>query len=220
MDLSVELKGVKFKTCIMNGSGPKCGTLEELKQLGESESSAIVMKSATIEPREGNPEPRYFSDKKTFSINSMGLPNLGYEKYCEFIPELKKYGKPVVACVAGFSVDEYKKMVIAFSDADADIIEVNLSCPNVIGKPQAGYNFEYSEQVLSEVRMLTEKPIAVKLPPYFDLSHTQTMAGILKKTKIDVICAVNSVGNTLGIDAEKEQPVIKPKGGFGGLGGA
>ena len=84
------------KFAVMNASGPLCTTLEELEIIAASESDYVVMKSSTLEPRQGNEEPRYYSFPGG-SINSMGLPNLGYEKYIEFSHILvEKYKKPVI----------------------------------------------------------------------------------------------------------------------------
>lgn len=177
-----------------------------------------MMKSCTIEPRAGNPEPRY-ADVPLGSINSMGLPNLGYKKYIEFAQILKKYNKPIIASVSGFSIEDYKTMVSAFQKSEADLIEVNLSCPNVIGKPQVGYDIEQSENILKQISNLGDKPIGLKLPPYLDIIHRKQIAEIIKKYNISFIVCINSVGNTLIIDGEKETPLIKPNNGMGGLGG-
>ncbi len=174
------------------------------------------MKSSTIEPRKGNDEPRYVR-LPLGSIQSMGLPNLGYKEYVRFASELRKYGKPVVASVAGLCTEDYRTMVGAFQESDADLIEVNLSCPNIEGKPQVAYDFEHTEEVLREVSHLGKKPIGLKLPPYFDSVHQKQMAGLIRKYDVSFISCINSVGNTLIIDPETERPIIKPKKGFGGL---
>ena len=89
------------KFAVFNASGPNCTTLEELEKIAESASDYIMMKSCTLEPREGNPSPRYQSFSGG-SINSMGLPNLGYEKYIEFSHILReKYHKPIIASSVG-----------------------------------------------------------------------------------------------------------------------
>ncbi len=108
-------------------------------------------------------------------------------------------------------------MVEAFQKSDADLIEVNLSCPNLEGKSQVAYDFEQTEKVLIAISNLGNKPLGLKLPPYYDLVHHKQMADLIKKYKIDFITCINSVGNTLIIDPETETPVIKPKKGFGGL---
>ena len=95
----------------------------------------------------------------------------------------------------------------------------NLSCPNIPGKPQIGYDFDASERVIRKVRAVVDRPFGVKLPPYFDPAHHAAMADVLKRAPVDFLSLINSVGNTLVIDPGRETVVIKPKGGFGGLGG-
>jgi dihydroorotate dehydrogenase (fumarate) len=203
----------------MNASGALCVTREELLALGRSQAGAIVTKSMTLEPRQGNPTPRY----RQFpggSINSMGLPNLGYRAYADLIPELKRFGKPVIASVAGLCEDDFPTIAQVINDAGPDLIEVNLSCPNLPGKPQIGYDAEASERLMKRVRKIIAVPMGVKLPPYFDPVHHTLMGNVIQRCGVDFLNLINSVGNGLVIDPDSETPVIKPKGGFGGLGGA
>lgn len=217
-DLSTTIAGVRFPSCFMNAAGALCVTHEELAALGQSRSAAIVTKSMTVEPRRGNPEPRYVSFPGG-SINSMGLPNLGYEAYAELIPDLKRYGKPVIASVAGLCEDDFPKIAARINAARPDLIEVNLSCPNIPGKPQIGYDAEASERLLKRVRKVITVPMGVKLPPYFDPAHHDMMGEMIGRCEVDFLNLINSVGNGLVVDPEREAVVIKPKGGFGGLGG-
>ena len=202
----------------MNASGPFCTYENELNALGESKSSAIVLKSMTLEPRRGNERPKYF-ENSFGSINSNGLENLGYKAYCELIPKLKKFNKPVIPSCVGFNVQEFETIIKALDKAGADIIEANLSCPNIVGKPQVAYDFEASQKYLDAIRGATEKPLWIKLPPYFEEVHRAEMAKILSNNDVDGITLINSVGNSLIVDWEKEQTVIKPKLGLGGVGG-
>ena len=218
IDITAEISGVKLETCVFNAAGPKDATLKELEVIAKSASSAITMKSCTLEPRKGNPEPRY-CDLPEGSINSSGLPNLGYKEYVRFSSLLKKYHKPVVASVSGLKLADNVKIIKVFNNSEADLIELNLSCPNVPGKPQVCYDFEQSEEVLDAITDVCKKPLGVKLAPYFDFAHFEQMAGILRKRKLAFITCINSIGNALVIDPDKESAVIKPKGGFGGLGG-
>lgn len=207
---------------VFNASGPHCTTLEELERIAESEADYIVMKSCTLEPREGNPSPRYWSFANG-SINSMWLPNLGYEKYIEFSHILtEKYGKPVIASIVGMKPEDFPTIVEAFESRGAcAALEINLSCPNVVGKPQIAYDFDDSRDILEKVSKYKKNTaFGVKLPPYFDFAHYEAMAAVLRDFPIDFITSVNSVGNTLVLDPVTHRPVIKPKGGFGGLGGA
>jgi len=216
MTTKTKIAGIELGSYICNASGPLDSTLEELEIIANSKSSAIVMKSCTIEPREGNQEPRYVN-LPLGSIQSMGLPNLGYQEYVGFSSRLKRFDKPIIASVAGLSVEDYEKMVSAFQNSDVDLIEVNLSCPNLEGKPQVAYDLEQTEKVLHRISSLGKKPIGLKLPPFYDFVHHKQMANLIKRYNICFITCMNSVGNTLIIDPETEAPVIKPKKGFGGL---
>ena len=216
MTTKTKIAGIKVDSYICNASGPLDSTLEELESIANSKSSAIMMKSCTIESRKGNQEPRYVR-LPLGSIQSMGLPNLGYQEYVKFASQLKKYNKPVIASVAGLSVEDYEKMVKSFQNSDIDLIEVNLSCPNLEGKPQVAYDLEQTEKVLRRISNLDKKPIGLKLPPFYDFIHHKQMADLIQKYNISFITCINSVGNALIIDPETEAPVIKPKKGFGGL---
>lgn len=218
MNLSTTIAGVRFPSCFMNAAGALCVTQEELEALGGAAAGAIVTKSMTIEPRHGNPEPRYYGFPGG-SINSMGLPNLGYRAYAELIPQLKRFGKPVIASVAGLTEDDFPMIAEMINAAQPDLIEVNLSCPNIPGKPQIGYDPDASERVLKKVRPKITVPMGVKLPPYFDPAHHHAMGTMLGRCGVDFLNLINSVGNGLVVDSERETVVIKPKGGFGGLGG-
>lgn len=218
MDLTVTIAGVKFPSCVMNASGALCVTAEELTGLGRSRSGAIVTKSMTVEAREGNPEPRYHPFAGG-SINSMGLPNLGYRAYAELIPALKQFGKPLIASVAGLCEDDFPAIAKVINGAAPDLIEINLSCPNIPGKPQIGYDAEASERLIKRVRPLITVPMGVKLPPYFDPAHHELMGSVIARCGVDFLNLINSVGNGLFVNPDNETVVIKPKGGFGGLGG-
>ena len=219
MDLTVDIAGVKFPSCFMNASGALCVTEDELMALGGSHSGAIVTKSMTIEARQGNPMPRYQAFPGG-SINSMGLPNLGYKAYAALIPALKQFGKPVIASVAGLCEEDFPTIAQVINQAKPDLIEVNLSCPNIPGKPQIGYDADTSERIVKRLRKIVTVPMGVKLPPYFDPAHHKLMGDVLARCGVDFLTLINSVGNGLVVNPDAETVVIKPKGGFGGLGGA
>lgn len=217
-NMSVNIGGVEIDPAIMNAAGPLCITEEELLAISNSDSGAVVTKSMTLDEREGNPEPRYFSDELG-SINSTGLSNLGYKQYADVIKRVKeKTEKPVIATMAGIKYGDFHVMASEMNKV-ADIIEVNLSCPNIVGKPQIGYDFETSEKLLSELREIITKPMTVKLPPYLDGVFRKQMADILLKSEVDGVTLINSVGHSLIVDGEKEITSIKPNKGLGGLGG-
>src|SRR3989338_950 len=218
-DISTEIAEVKLETCVFNASGPKDETLEELEVIARSKSSAIMMKSCTLLPREGNPKPRY-ADLEFGSINSMGLPNLGYRAYVKFSKILdKKYSKPIIASICGMTVKDNVTMFKAFNDAPVDLIEFNPGSPNTIGQPIIGYDFREMNQLLKAVSKVAKKPFGVKLPHYFDFVHFEQMAKVIKKYPVKFVTCINSVGNGLAVDPITEKTLIKPKGGFGGIGG-
>lgn len=210
----------KFANPFMNASGVHCMTIEDLQELEKSDAGAYITKSCTLEKREGNPSPRYV-DLALGSINSMGLPNLGFNYYLDYVLEAQQnQDTPIFFSIAGMSPEENLEMLDSIQkSAFSGITELNLSCPNVPGKPQLAYDFQATEQLLEKVFAFFKKPLGVKLPPYFDLAHFDQMADILNKFPLTYVNSVNSVGNALYIDTEEEAVVIKPKNGFGGLGG-
>ncbi len=210
----------KFANPFMNASGVHCMTIEDLQELEKSDAGAYITKSCTLEKREGNPSPRYVG-LALGSINSMGLPNLGFNYYLDYVLEVQQnQDTPIFFSIAGMSPEENLEMLDSIQkSAFSGITELNLSCPNVPGKPQLAYDFQATEQLLEKVFAFFKKPLGVKLPPYFDLAHFDQMADILNKFPLTYVNSVNSVGNALYIDTEEEAVVIKPKNGFGGLGG-
>jgi len=218
-DISTKIAGVKLETCVFNASGPADVTLRELEKIAKSKSSAVTMKSCTLLPREGNPEPRY-ADLEHGSINSMGLPNLGYKAYVEFSQRLKKgFKKPVVASISGMTLEDNVTIFKAFNKSPVDFIEFNPGSPNTIGKPIVGYDARAMDKLLKAVSKVSKKPFGIKLPPYFDLVHFDEIAKVIKKYPAKFVTCINSIGNGLVIDADSEKPLIKPKGGLGGIGG-
>lgn len=218
VDIAANIGGVTLDGYVYNASGPLCTTLEELAQLAGSEVAAVMMKSCTVSPRDGNPEPRY--QRLDFgAIQAMGLPNLGVNAYLEMVPDLKKLGKPVVASISGLSLEDNIDMIKAFQKSDVDLIELNLSCPNIPGKPQLAYDFCDTDTTLKNVCELGDIPLGVKLPPYFDFAHFNTVAEVLIRYPVKYVSCINSVGNTLIIDPETERTIIRAKNGFGGLSG-
>ncbi len=213
-----QIAGVELPSYVFNASGPKDVTLEELQVIGASGSAAITIKTCTLAFREGNEEPRY-AQVPLGSINSMGYPNLGYLEYVNIIPKLKAFHKPIIASLGVLQTSEFPTLIDAFNKTDADFLELNFSCPNLKGKPQIGYDFEMTDKLLHELVPMIKKPFGLKIPPYFDSVHWELAAAVFKKYPIGALICINSIGNTLIVDGESESPIIKPKGGFGGLGG-
>ncbi len=218
IQLFTNIAGQNLDNCLFNASGAKCMTEQELHNLLNSSSGALITKSCTINSREGNPLPRYV-ESAFGSINSMGLPNLGLDFYLDFV-EKNQNTKPLFLSVAGITLEENIEIIKKINKSEANFgIELNLSCPNIPGKPQTGYDMQRTNEVLEKIFSFNRKPLGVKMPPYFDMIHFEQMATILNRFPLAFVTCINSVGNALFIDADKEEVVIKPKDGFGGLGG-
>ncbi len=224
---NTKLGKLNLQTCIYNASGPFCTREEELLPLFcSNHTAAVLTKSCTLKPRLGNEEPRYYQNKLA-TINSTGLANLGYKQYIEMSYTFKEtmgYHKPYIISVSGLSLEDNLHIISEFNNKPyINGIELNLSCPNIIGKPQIGYDFDAVDETLRKVFDIYNNKsqiFGLKLPPYFDIVHYDVMVDILKKyPRIDFLTCINSIGNGLIIDSNKECATIKPKNGYGGIGG-
>ena len=148
---STQIAGFAFDNCLMNAAGVACMTKEELAEVKDSAAGTFVTKTATLEYRQGNPEPRY-QDVPLGSINSMGLPNNGLDYYLDYLLELQESeaNRTFFLSLVGMSPEETHTILKKVQASDfKGITELNLSCPNVPGKPQSAYDFETTEKILS-----------------------------------------------------------------------
>jgi dihydroorotate dehydrogenase (fumarate) len=241
--LNTKIKDNLFNTPFINASGCWCYSHNKLVELNDNKfcNDALISKSSTLQIRNGNPEPRY-KEFENLSINSMGLPNYGINYYLNSLSNLN--GKKKFISLSGLSLNENLNMInniyenLLINETEISGLEVNLSCPNVIGKPQIGYDFLemeiYLDKIFNTIHTFETRLqdntkfnngnkllVGVKLPPYFDISHFESAAAILGNfERLNFITCINSVGNGLVIDTNSESVVIKPKNGFGGLGGS
>ena len=217
--LRTQIAGFSFDNCLMNAAGVACMTVEELEEVRQSAAGSFVTKTATLEARAGNPEPRY-RDVPLGSINSMGLPNQGIDYYLDYLLSLQESQpeRTFFLSLVGMSPDETHTLLKKVQNSGfKGITELNLSCPNVSGKPQIAYDFETTERILGEAFGYFDKPLGIKLPPYFDIVHFDQAAEVFNRHPLKFVNCVNSIGN--GMYIEDESVVIRPKNGFGGIGG-
>ena len=149
-------------------------------------------------------------------LNSVGLQNPGVKRFIsEAIPFLKKQGTAIIANVAGSSVDDYRRIVEILSDTDVDMIEVNISCPNVKeGGVQFGATCAGAEEVTKAVRAVSTKPLMIKLTP-----NVTDIAEIAAAVEAAGAYCVSLINTLLGmrIDIRTRRPVLRNN--TGGLSG-
>jgi dihydroorotate dehydrogenase (fumarate) len=186
-----------------------------------------------LDAQTGNPQPRTWHEPdvaKGASLNSEGLPNSGIDYYLDSQTIADSMAadpsKPYMVSISGKTLADniamLKKIVNHTSRIAA--IELNLACPNVIGKPIIAYDFEQLKNVLAEVTKvpgISKIPLGIKMPPYFDGVQFQLAAGIINaySSSIGYVACINTIGNALAIDIVSEAPVIASNNGYAGLSG-
>ena len=215
VDLSVRIAGVEFPNPVIAASGTygngECYTdLYPISKLG-----GISCKGMTIEPKLGNPPPRI---AETYSgiLNSVGLQNIGVHGFVEFyLPVLKEEGNVIIANVAGATIDDYIAAAEVLDASDVDMIELNISCPNVkAGGATWGVTCEGAASVTKAVRNATNKPLIIKLTP-----NVTDIASIAKAVESEGADAISMINTLLGmrIDIRTKRPILHNN--MGGLSG-
>lgn len=209
------ISGIELSNCIMNASGCHCTTEEQLIDLFNSKCGCVISKSSTINSRSGNEEPRYYYDEYG-SINAMGLPNFGYKFYTKYY---NYNDKPYIQSIYPFNISEMSTMLNHINkDKYKRLVEVNISCPNLIGH---SIDFESIESYLDQIKQSNFQylNIGIKMAPIYQLNHFNVISNLLFKNDIKFITCCNSITNGLIIDTINETTCIHPKDGIGGIGG-
>lgn len=216
-DISTELSGIKLDNPIIPASGT-FGFGAEFKNLYDiSILGSFSFKGTTKEPRFGNPTPR-IAECREGMINSVGLANPGIDKVIsEELPALREiFRKPIIANISGFSVDEYKYCCERINkEEQVEIIEVNISCPNVhAGGMAFGTSPDAAAEVTAAVKSVTDKPVYMKLSP--NVTSITDIAKACEAAGADGISLINTLLG-MRIDIRRGRPVIANKmGGFSG----
>lgn len=216
-DLSTSLCGIHLQNPVIPASGTFGFGLELADSFDINMLGAISLKGTTLEPRFGNPTPR-IAECPAGMINSVGLQNPGVEALVnEKIPALRKiYTQPVIANISGFSLDEYRTCCEKADKCEGvDIIEVNISCPNVHNGGMAfGTCAESAAEVTKAVKSVCAKPVFIKLSP--NVTDIVAIAKACEEAGADGITLVNTFLG-MRIDIQRRKPVIANKmGGFSG----
>ncbi len=214
--LSTYLCGVRFPNPTVLASGILGLSENVFARLARAGVGGITTKSCSLKPRAGWPNPTIVHWGEGL-INAVGLSNPGVEVMVEEIRAAKKllapYDVPIIASIFANSIYEFGVLARYVSEAEPDLIEVNISCPNLDAQHEEMFssNGYVSAQVTRAVKQQTRCPIAIKLSPNVD-----NIGGIAREVAnagADAICAINSLGPGLVIDIETAKPVLANKTG-------
>ena len=215
VELSVELAGVKLKNPIVVASGTfgfgrEYGQFYDLSELG-----GICAKGLTLHRREGNPPPR-IAETPMGILNSVGLQNPGVDAFiAEELPELRKHDLAVIANISGNTPEEYGIMCEKLSAAGVDMIEVNISCPNVkAGGLAYGTKPELAAEVTKVAKEHATGPVMVKLSP--NVTDITEIARAVADAGADALSLINTLRG-MRIDVNTRRPILKMN--TGGLSG-
>ena len=207
IDLSVELGKLKLKNPVMPSSGTFGYGVEFADFLNLSDLGAIVVKGTTLHPRLGNFQRRFTEIAGSAEISTIGLQNVCVERFVkEKLPVLRKFETPVIANIAGESVEEFVKITEVLNRAEGvGGIEVNLACPNVQGGGlQFSADRDATSQVVKAVRNATRLPIIAKLCP--TLTDVAVLAKVCEEAGADALCPIfAAMGMTIDIQTRKSK---------------
>lgn len=217
VNLTVKLAGISFANPVIPASGTFGFGIEMNDAFDLNLLGGISLKGTTRDARFGNPTPR-IAECSGGMINSVGLQNPGIDVLIEEkVPALRKiYGGVVIANISGFSIDEYGYCCQKADGCDGiDIIEVNVSCPNVHNGGMAfGTDPASAAAVTSAVKKVTHKPVFVKLSP--NVTDIVSIARACEDAGADGLTLVNTFLG-MRIDIRRRKPVIaNTMGGFSG----
>ena len=213
--LSVNFAGVDFKNPIIPASGAFGYGREYENFYPLSKLGGISVKGTTGTKRNGNLPPR-IAETPSGMLNSVGLQNPGIDHFIKIeLPNLKTKDTVIIANIAGSTADEYREIAEKLENTDVDMIEVNISCPNVkAGGAAFGVTCEGAASITKIVRAATKKPVMMKLSP-----NVTNIAEIAKAVEAEGADAVSLINTLLGmkIDIKTRRPVLHNN--VGGLSG-
>ncbi len=215
MNTKVNLAGIELKNPVMEasgtfGSGMEYGEFVDLNQLG-----AVVTKGVANVPWAGNPVPR-IAEVYGGMLNAIGLQNPGVEVLCQRdIPFLKQFDTKIVVNVCGKTTEDYIEVVERLGDEPVDLLEINISCPNVKeGGIAFGQDPKAVEAITREVKKYAKQPVIMKLSP--NVTDIAVMAKAAEAGGADILSLINTITG-MKIDIERQTFVLANKtGGMSG----
>ena len=215
IDTSVDICGVKLKNPVMTcsgtfGSGQEFSEFVDLNNLG-----AVVTKGVANVPWKGNPAPRV-AEVYGGMLNAVGLQNPGIDLFCKRdIPFLQKYDTKIIVNVCGHTTEEYCEVVERLADEPIDMMEINISCPNVKeGGIAFGQDPKAVEAITREIKKRAKQPVIMKLSP--NVADISVMAKAAEAGGADALSMINTIPG-MKIDINRRKFVIANKtGGMSG----
>lgn len=215
--MEIAIAGVTWKNPVTTasgtfGSGREYGELIDLNRLG-----AITVKGVSEEAWKGNPVPR-LAETQSGLLNSIGLQNAGAEYFINHdIPFLRQYDTKIIVNICGHTLSQYCAVAEKFADCDIDMLELNISCPNVEeGGLSFGTDPHVVERVVKAVRHYAKQPLIVKLSP--EVTDITEVARAAVSGGADALSLINTLRG-MKIDIHKRRPILASKiGGYSGPG--
>jgi len=205
-DMKVRIGGLELRNPVMAASGT-FGSGEEYKDITDLDRiGAIVTKSVTLKPREGNPPPRLV-ETPSGVLNAIGIQNDGIDAFIkDKLPFLGKIKAAVVVSIAGHSLEDYSTVASRLDrEKKVDAIEVNISCPNVKGGMEFSRDPGLASGVTREVKRSTRKPVIIKLSP--NVGDIASIAAAVEESGADAVSLVNTFAG-MAVDIESCMPVL------------
>lgn len=190
--MNVKLAGVELKNPVMTASGTFGSGMEYSEFVDLNRLGAVVTKGVANVPWPGNPTPRVV-ETASGMLNAIGLQNPGIDVFCERdLPFLQKYDTRIIVNVCGRSAEDYCEVVERLGNENVDLLEINVSCPNVKeGGIAFGQNPRALEAITKEVKKYAKQPIIMKLSP--NVTDITEMAKAAEAGGADVLSLINTL---------------------------
>lgn len=219
LSLETTIGGIQFASCVWNSSNPSATTKDDLQAFADSKSGAIVTRTTCPGFQHDDALHQWRSWGNCNSINCFGYSPNDLDFYIRTIQDISPK-KPVFFSLSG-SAQQVHDMIQKLDQAEFStpvLVEINLSCPNIPGKPPIAYDFDGMRQYL-QVALPTacQIPVGVKTTPYFYDLQFQDCSKVLNDFKLSFVTCINTIGSGLVVDVATESAVLP--GTYGGLGG-
>lgn len=215
MNTSVKIAGVEFKNPVTTASGTFGSGMEYSEFVDLSRLGAVTTKGVALTPWQGNDTIRV-TEVYGGMLNAIGLQNPGIDVFCKRdIPFLKKYDTKIIVNVCGKTVEEYVGVVERLASEPVDMLEINVSCPNVKeGAIAFGQDAKALENITKEIKKVSKQPVIMKLSP--NVTRIADMAKAAEAAGADAISLINTITG-MKIDINKRKFVLANKtGGMSG----